>query len=459
MKEFLRNHILKITLAFLLVQPFIDIATSLLVRFSEASLTFGMVIRFAFLALILIYCFFICQTRLKKYFIVYMIVLALYSVAYMALRVTSSGEEALFTAAKTLLKSFYFVLILICFSLIYHEQKKTIDSKYLAIIAACFAGALLIAIISGTDFISYKYGKLGSSGWFYAPNEVGTIIGVLFPFMVCYVAASLNPFRLVKFLASLVVLILYIALSLNIGTKVPMLSVLLTLGGMGVVNVIRIFISRHKKRCLLMALGAFLLLAGTTAVLPVTAAGQNLSTHMASVGMEGVQDFFIVEETTNDQNVPEDQDRQESSDTNINSKNVIYSSRDVYLEQAKENYKATPTIEKLLGAGPGNMVEMDFHDIFFQFGIVGFIIYITPLVFIIVVTLIRVIRKLKLCILDNIIVSMAMGLMLSLFIGLVSGHVFTAPAVSIYPAICLAGLISVLDKNLWDEWHCDKELN
>ncbi|MBJ7988196.1 O-antigen ligase family protein, partial [Bacillus cereus] len=69
-------------------------------------------------------------------------------------------------------------------------------------------------------------------------------------------------------------------------------------------------------------------------------------------------------------------------------KSLIYSDRDKFLKVYKQYYKDAPLSQKLFGMGyAGNytvkikLIEMDFHDLFFAFGIVGFLIYLIPLLY------------------------------------------------------------------------------
>ncbi|MDD1369270.1 O-antigen ligase family protein, partial [Bacillus sp. MHSD17] len=117
----------------------------------------------------------------------------------------------------------------------------------------------------------------------------------------------------------------------------------------------------------------------------------------------------------------------------------------------KQYYKEAPLSQKLFGMGyAGNyttnmkLVEMDFYDLFFAFGIVGFLMYVLPLLYFGIKIFIRLITNFrKLFSVKHTL--LASTLVLSLGIGFMSGHVLTAPAVSIFFVVILAYLIVDLE--------------
>lgn len=90
------------------------------------------------------------------------------------------------------------------------------------------------------------------------------------------------------------------------------------------------------------------------------------------------------------------------------------------------------------------LVEMDFHDLFFAFGIVGFLMYLLPLLYFGIKIFIRLITNFKkLFSVKHML--LASTLVLSLGIGFMSGHVLTAPAVSIFFTVILAYMVVDLE--------------
>ena len=104
------------------------------------------------------------------------------------------------------------------------------------------------------------------------------------------------------------------------------------------------------------------------------------------------------------------------------------------------NYNNSNTLQKIFGIGyienygTDNLnlktIEMDYYDILFRNGIIGFILILLPLILIII----KIVKNLKYNELTfNLTISTILILILSLF----SGHILIAPSVSIYVIIIL----------------------
>lgn len=149
--------------------------------------------------------------------------------------------------------------------------------------------------------------------------------------------------------------------------------------------------------------------------------------------------------------VVKEEEHKQGELTDSEMKSLIYSDRDKFLKVYKQYYKEAPLSQKLFGMGyAGNyttkmkLVEMDFYDLFFAFGIVGFLMYLLPLLYFGIKIFIRLITNFKkLFSVKHML--LASTLVLSLGIGFMSGHVLTAPAVSIFFVVILAYLIVDLE--------------
>lgn len=447
MQIYLKQKILPIITVLLLIQPIIDIATSLLVRFTDYSVTIGMIIRIAFLIIIIFYSLFVCQSKYKKSYVIYFILLIVYSIAYLVYMVSTKNMSVAFLEVKSLLKCVYLPILLLSFIMIFNEQKKIINPKKILITGLIYAALILFAVITGTGFFSYGHGKLGSAGWFYAANEVGTIVAIMFPVLVFAIISALKVFNVKKLILSLIVALVYIGVALNIGTKVPMIGMVITLGAVLLIHLIKWIIVKEKKLSVIISAVSLVMLIGLFFIIPYTAAGQNLNNHMANAGVSGINDFFdddTVEDTNNFQDTVNKPD---------NSKNVIFSSRDVFLEQTATEVRNSPLIRRIFGSGytkfEGNdikinkSIEMDFHEIFYRAGILGFIIYFAPIVVVLFMTAVLFFKRFRCNILNDMAMGYTIGLVLCLGIAYIAGHVLTAPAVSIYVALFMASLFTM----------------
>jgi O-antigen ligase like membrane protein len=132
---------------------------------------------------------------------------------------------------------------------------------------------------------------------------------------------------------------------------------------------------------------------------------------------------------------------------------LILSGRNEYLALQQNYFAQSPWMQKLFGMGYGGnypktpkLIEMDFHDLFFSFGIVGFFVYIAPLIYVLVHIGCRLFRNIHTFI-DLEFILISSGIALELGIALTAGHVLTAPAVSIYLAVLIAYLF-IRTKNI-----------
>ncbi|MFZ5974874.1 MAG: O-antigen ligase family protein [Bacillota bacterium] len=426
-----------VLIVFLFIQPIIDVITSFLVRYTDFSLTIGMIIRIAFLLLAVYYCLFMSKSRYKKYVIWYSVGVVAFSLVYLLYMVSEKNSSVLFLELKSLAKSFYFPMLLLCLIPVLDDQEKSFDPKYIVITVLAYVGLILLAIATGTDFISYGSGKLGTSGWFFAANETGTIVGILFPVVVLYIINALDAAcSIKKLITALIIITVYGVISLNIGTKVPMLCILITFGMLLLIHIIRMFISEKKKSSAIISIVSLAMIILTIAVLPYTASGKNLSNHMASVNVHGISDFFG--------------DGTSSDNAGPDPTNVIFSSRDIYLEKTAEEFEKDSALRKILGLGSTvikdnqiqtyKSIEMDFYTVFYQFGILGFIIYFIPVLIIFARIAFAAIKRCRESIASDITMGYIVGLILSLGIAYIAGHVLTAPAVSVYVALLAACL-------------------
>jgi cation transport ATPase len=140
-----------------------------------------------------------------------------------------------------------------------------------------------------------------------------------------------------------------------------------------------------------------------------------------------------------------------------NQENLIFSGRQVYEERHKQFFKEAPMSQKLLGMGyAGNykyneqkqpdpkLIEMDFHDLFYDFGIIGFALLMIPFIYYGLRILLAFITRFKE--IFNIKYGMiTASLVLALGIAYIAGHILTAPGVGIYFVVLLAYLIVDLE--------------
>lgn len=447
------NYFPHFLLLFIVFQPILDLLTSFSIYVLHMSATVGIVVRFAFMLLALGYLLLHHKQQGAKKYILYLclfgIVLAIGLVNNLMIKSpVSFGEEV-----KFIMKSVYPIVLLFGYIIALKELKNNEFAFHKIITYFLYATLILsisiiTAMATGTDFPSYPNSKIGSRGWFFAGNDLSSIFAIMFPIVVLYSVHKTTSFSKVYYWIP-TVLAMYA--SIMIGTKVGYGAIVITLG----IALFFLFIEymMHRKKegkgftYLVNTIVAAVVLGGLLVLTPQTPIAKNMSIHLQIYEYKkSVQD----EKDRKEGKVVKEEHKQgELTDSEM--KSLIYSDRDKFLKVYKQYYKEAPLSQKLFGMGyAGNyttkmkLVEMDFHDLFFAFGIVGFLMYLLPLLYFGIKIFIRLITNFKkLFSVKHML--LASTLVLSLGIGFMSGHVLTAPAVSIFFVVILAYLIVDLE--------------
>ncbi|GMR67590.1 O-antigen ligase family protein [Bacillus sp. MN7755] len=449
------NYFPHFLLLFIVFQPILDLLTSFSIYVLHMSATVGIVVRFAFMLLALGYLLLHHKQQGAKKYILYLclfgIVLAIGLVNNLMVKSpVSFGEEV-----KFILKSVYPIVLLFGYIIALKELKNNEFAFHKIITYFLYATLILsisiiVAMATGTDFPSYPNSKIGSRGWFFAGNDLSSIFAIMFPIVVLYSVHKTTSFSKVYYWIP-TVLAMYA--SIMIGTKVGYGAIVITLG----IALFFLFIEymMHRKKegkgftYLVNTVVAAVVLGGLFVLTPQTPIAKNMSIHLQIYEYKkSVQDE---KDRKEGKEVKEEEEHKQGELTDSEMKSLIYSDRDKFLKVYKQYYKEAPLSQKLFGMGyAGNyttkmkLVEMDFHDLFFAFGIVGFLMYLLPLLYFGIKIFIRLITNFKkLFSVKHML--LASTLVLSLGIGFMSGHVLTAPAVSIFFVVILAYLIVDLE--------------
>ncbi|CAM4187561.1 membrane protein [Bacillus manliponensis] len=442
-------------LLFIALQPVLDLLTSLSIQMLNVSATAGIVVRLAVMLLATIYFFLQWQDRSLKKWIVYTLILGATIAAGLINNMIIKDPFSFTEEVKFIAKSVYTIMMLFAYIFVF----KTIPNKdeayhkmlkYFLYASLFISFVMLISIVTGTDYKSYPHSKLGSRGWFFSGNELGAILAISFPVVVLYGIHKTTSFKKVYYW---IPTILAMYASLMIGTKVGYGAVILTLGVALFFSFIEYIMNRKKEGKgyvqLVNTIVSLVMFGGLIALTPLTPIAKNMGIHLQiyeykkSVREEQAKkDGKPIEED------PEEEEKIENGElTKGEVKSLIYSDRDRFLQVHKQYYEEAPVSQKLLGMGYASnytktpkMVEMDFHDLFFSYGAIGFFVYLLPFLYFAIRLLIRVFTNFT-AILNAKYMLLASSLALAFGIGLTAGHVLTAPAVSIFFVVVLAYLI------------------
>ena len=118
----------------------------------------------------------------------------------------------------------------------------------------------------------------------------------------------------------------------------------------------------------------------------------------------------------------------------------VFSQRLSMEERTRHNYNKSPILEKVFGIGyienystdsvNLKIVEMDYFDIFYREGIIGFVLFFIPVIYMIVMFF-------KNNSINFVSVNTFISILLIMLLALFQGHIFITPAISIFVALIL----------------------
>ena len=431
-----KKKILNIFYIFLIIKPFLDLFTSLMTKFIKMPITIGIIIRGLIFLISLIYIFFFSKSKYKKRSIIYVLILFIYSCIYFLTKKELLTNFTYFYTEIVYMFKYYYLLISLLFLFNFFDEYKPNNRKIFHIIQIdlflyCFL--IVLANITNTAFATYVGGS-GNTGWFYSGNEIGIIITLLFPFLYLLVNKAITY----KVLLYIIPITLGIEI---IGTKTSILGLLLpTLFFLGYYL---IKAKKGKKKQFLMTGIILLVILVSCPNLPV---------------IQNIKNSILRYEERQTKEMDKDYSKDFMS-------SVLLSDRDFFDKKIRKIYNKSSITNKLFGIGFSNrkeindkninkLVEMDFNDIFYRYGVIGLLIYIAPFIYITY----KVFRKcqskkLKLNIKQIILLYTSY---IDILIATIAGHVLGAPAVSGYVAICLVLLIYYLN---YDKYKIELDEN
>ena len=426
---------------FLLIQPMLDLFTSLMVRFTNLPLTIGMIVRGLFLFAMVIYLLFVNKSVHKKKSIIYLGILCIFSVIYLITKNGIFNLGFLKTEIICLFKYMYFPITALCLINVFDELKLEKEKIFKVCIfeAVLYSALIILPEVTNTAFSSYIGNNKGTVGWFYAANEIGAIMVALFPFLYYLLFQREGIIK-----TSIIFIIVILAMTL-LGTKTSFLGMLIT----EVIYALYFLFNYKKNRAYGLKISIAIIVV-SFGLIPNISVVKNLQNAIS-------ESSHIKEEHKENKDKDKDYDKKYT----INSPSakrlimVVLSSRDKYFFDTLEIYGNSSFDNKLFGIGFVNrseindkkiekLIEIDPLDILFHYGPVGFIVYFGPLIYVAYRTIKSIFKnkfRLSFFKLTNIYIIGIITL-----ISMIAGHVYSAPAVSIYVSFAMAMLESNLTK-------------
>ena len=391
MNKWLDKNIIKIITLFLILGPFFDLTTSLLINVFKINFNFIIIVKLSFLFIILYYSIFISKNKYKKYSLLYYLFIFMYlliSIVYAYL-----NKDFIYEISN-IFRYFFFPIALVSLYILYLDNKK-ISFKILSIVFLEYLLLIFIPIITKTGFNSYAYSKVGSIGWFNSTNEIGGIFTILLPFFLKELINKKN------IILNIIFFIIIIFVSFSMGSKVPVITTLLTY-----LLFIILYLKNNKEKIKLLVLPFILLISLSIYLIPKTNFYKNIKIHLDFLEIKNVEDLLTIK----------------------NIDHFIFSSRLKFLNETRTNFNNSDLYNHIMGIGyienygtddvNIKTIEMDYFDILYRNGYVGFILYFIPVIYILYK--IKMNKKLEIY-----------SLVLSLILALFQGHILVSPSVSI----------------------------
>lgn len=416
MNTWIKKNFNTLLVIFLLLQPILDLITGLGLHIWEVNITFGIIIRILFLLFLVYSVLFIYK---KKETYPFYGILLFYGLFYVLGIILFKNGTGFFSEVRGVCRAFYFPALLI--SLYSIKEEINISKMTLMVILITYLVGILVPNCLNIGFKSYEITKAGTLGFFNSANEISGIISILTPIMFLILVSTK------KIIPSLIIIGMYLVVILTIGTKTPLISLGITIFFAYLWFVTKEIKKKSYKKILLSFLVLLVATTGIIIVLPKTNFYKNIKTHLDYLKVDNVVDVFQNKELID---------------------HFIFSQRLTFLENRQLDYYQSNTYQKLFGIGYLNgtetakAIEMDYFDIYYSHGIIGFIIYFGIYGYFFYL----IMKKRKKV--DFSMYMIYVSILLSIILSFITGHIITAPAVSILVVIILLMLVKKEKKRL-----------
>lgn len=431
MDKLYSNKVLKI---FMIVQPIIDIITSIMINELNLSISLGMILRFIFLIYILGYLFI---NKNKKIFI-FIGICILYCLINLIGNYLLIDNFNIIKQSILLIKMFYFPMVLL-FYLSYFKKNKELDNKVFITISLLIGLSLVVSYLTHTSYCTYvNYEdcyKNGIVSWFNSGNEYGLILIALLGF-------NIAEFIKKSTIANTISLLLIIIFLCVLGTKASFVGVIGVLSIYSIYYLFIAFFNRKKainlKKIIFLVCIVFIIGISIKSLPIYTNLSYKYELAVISA-TEDCEDYCMFK---NEEEINEEVQQ-----------SLIFNGRNDFLNMSKKLYKESNIFHKLFGiTNQGNyidgiaytiFVERDIHDLIIYYGIFGLLIILLIPGYILIKVLLTINKNKKILLDENIFIY---GLVcaLLLFGSYLAGHCFFQPAVSIY----LAYLLTIIYKKV-----------
>ncbi|MBE7098351.1 MULTISPECIES: O-antigen ligase family protein [Bacillus cereus group] len=451
-------------LIFILLQPILDLLTAFCIMVLKIDTTIGVITRLFVMFLSGIYILIQTKKQGNIKYILYIILVGIVFTIGLVNNKLTKDPMVLSEEIKFIAKALYPFVMLTCYVFVFKslKEKSRSNSKMRDYItyASLIIGVVMVAsITTGTDYNSYEWVKLGSRGWFYAGNELGSILAIMCPIVILY---SIEKTKSIGKAYYWIPSILVVYSLFAIGTKVGVGAIFGSMAIAVFMCFIQAFTQRKdgkKHAYLLNGFLAITVFVGILAYTPFSPFMKNMGFHFQLIEQEqSVKKEEKKKEEAKEHKPPvtEQEKEKEKAKEKVAEKKeetqaLIFSGRQLFEQMYKDFYNEAPMSQKLLGMGyAGNykeqpkLIERDFHDWFYSFGIIGFILLVIPFLYFGIKFIACIFTKFKQIFTVKYAMMIA-AILLGLGISFMAGHILIAPGVSFYLVLIMAYLIVDLE--------------
>ena len=408
MNKVIKEKLNLIISIFIILQPILDLITGISLNVFNLNITFGIIVRMLFLIFIMYTTVFIYK---KKKSLIYYLCFIIYTILYLVGNLLYKDIN-IFSEIQGLLRVFYFPILLISL----YELKDEIRISKMTLLSTLllYIFCIFIPIIFKVGFKTYQITKVGTLGFYNSANEISGIISLLTPIMFIFLQKKNKLFL------KGILLLIYLIVILTVGTKTPLLSLCITLGATFAYYAFN-WLKNKKYKPIIYSFTLIVIgMSSLLLILPKTNFYKNIEVHLDYLKVDNILDIFTEYELVD---------------------HFIFSQRLTFLENKHEIYKDSSLYQKLFGIGYINnskttkMIEIDYFDIYYSHGIIGFIIFFTIYIYV----LQKVFKEKEKLTYERImyLISLLLIIILSFF----TGHIITAPSVSVLAIILILSLI------------------
>ena len=416
MSSFVKKNISIICMLFLLSGPIIDFVTGVMLHIFDVSLTLGLVLRMLFLLFIFYVTTFIYN---KKNNLLYYGIFVIYLLLFILGLALFKDNPNYFREIQNTVRMFYFPLLLSLFSI---RKELKITSLSLVITLCLYLVLIFIPLALGVGFESYAITKEGTLGFYNSANEISAIIAILTPILFIIFYESKNV------IFKLFITFIYFVVILSVGTKTPLLALIISLCVVFIYILYKAF--KDKKYHVVTTFTAIVVALAIVVIViaPRTSFYKNIEVHLDYLKVDNIFDIFKEERLVD---------------------HFIFSQRLTFLHNKDRLYDKANPYQKLFGIGyyknngkELKSIEMDYFDVYYNQGIVGFIIFFAPYIYV----LISVLWERKMFSFRQLM--MYLSLFLVIILSLFTGHIITAPSVSLIVCFLLLSVVKKERKEL-----------